>query len=511
MMIYLTIAIMLLMVFFFVLFIHEKAKQKKTEGDVQLLAETIEKNSHDSSIKIQIFARLSRILASSFSRQVIFQQMITELSEYYPGDFLCLAVKTEDDSTLLIESKSIGNRKNSGNEKKLNYIKKQNFEKVISFDRIVSAAKESNFNLCLELLGTGNSFENIYAFPLLVEEKISGYFIVAKEKPIADNDYLFFTDISGLLSSVQQNILTVHEKNYISEQFGRSVDPRVRDYILSGEEEGRVLAVSVMFFDIRNFTTMSEQLGAAKSVTLLNSIFMLCDDIVRDEGGFINKFTGDGFMAVFGAPLSTPNHEKQAVRSALRILKSIGLPVGIGIASGEAVAGTIGSAKRKEYTVIGDSVNTASRVEGLCKIFGSQLLVSGSVMENASDEFFKQTGQNADITFANMQINGNNGGKNSCKNKEMFKYVRCLGKIRLKGKSEPIEIFDLMSNGGCPCIEFNAAVGLYYKKDFLQAKKALLLLSKQFPDDKAVSWFLNQCAKRQEDAAWDGVEQMTEK
>jgi adenylate cyclase len=292
--------------------------------------------------------------------------------------------------------------------------------------------------------------------------------------------YHFFSDIAVILSSILQNILTVREKDFINEQFGRSVDPTVRDYLLlSTKEEGPIIPLSVLFFDIRNFTSLSEKIGPTQSVVLLNDIFSRCDEIIRKEGGFINQFTGDGFMAVFGAPEISENHERQAVRAALSILQTVSLPCGMGIASGDAVAGTIGSAKRKEYTVIGDTVNTASRIESLCKLFGSSLLISGTTMEQVKDEI-------------------------PC--------FRFLGQIRLKGKKEPVGIFDLSSKGACYDDSFTAAVTCYYRSDFSSAIEQFTTLQKTYPGDKAITWFITRCTARKESTdPWDGIELMTEK
>ena len=212
---------------------------------------------------------------------------------------------------------------------------------------------------------------------------------------------------------------------------------------------------------------------------LLNDIFSRCDGIIRKEGGFINKFTGDVFMAVFGAPEISENHERQAVRAALSILETVDLPCGMGIASGDAVAGTIGSAKRKEYTVIGDTVNTASRMENLCKLFGSSLLISDSTMKQVKDEIPRS---------------------------------RFLGQIRLKGKKEPVGIFDLSSKGSCYDDSFSAAVTCYYRSDFSSALEQFTMLQKTYPGDTAVEWFISRCISRKEsNTEWDGIELMTEK
>jgi adenylate cyclase len=149
--------------------------------------------------------------------------------------------------------------------------------------------------------------------------------------------------------------------------------------------------VCVMFLDVRNFTAFSERKSPEEVVGYLNALFDFMIESVNAHHGIVNKFLGDGFMAVFGAPLRGDNDCKNAVEAALEIVSKLealvaegAIPatrVGIGIASGKALIGNVGSSERKEYTVIGDVVNVASRVEGLNKELGSQIVVTERVFE----------------------------------------------------------------------------------------------------------------------------------
>jgi len=154
-------------------------------------------------------------------------------------------------------------------------------------------------------------------------------------------------------------------------------------------------SVCVMFLDIRNFTAFAEKQRPEAVVAYLESLFEFMIEIVNRHHGVINKFLGDGFMAVFGAPLSNGADSLHAVEAAREILSRIDdevaaakvLPtkVGIGVHAGEAVTGSIGSPLRREYTVIGDVVNVASRIEQLNKQFGSQLLISETVWHEVNE------------------------------------------------------------------------------------------------------------------------------
>ncbi|MET0647263.1 MAG: adenylate/guanylate cyclase domain-containing protein [Pyrinomonadaceae bacterium] len=189
------------------------------------------------------------------------------------------------------------------------------------------------------------------------------------------------------------------ERNNVLSTFGQHVSPAVVDKLLEKREalSGERRNVCVMFLDIRNFTGFAEARSPEEVVEYLESLFDFMIEIVNRHHGIINKFLGDGFMAVFGAPVSDGRDCHNAVAAAREILARVEevvaagnvLPtfVRIGIHAGEAVTGSIGSQLRREYTVIGDVVNLASRIEQLNKRFGSQLLISETVWEAVCDDF----------------------------------------------------------------------------------------------------------------------------
>jgi adenylate cyclase len=190
--------------------------------------------------------------------------------------------------------------------------------------------------------------------------------------------------------------------NYIREQrerlrlrtiFGRYVSPDVVHEILENREglglHGRRRHITVLFSDIRGFTSISEQIDPEQVVAFLSEYLAQATQIVFKHGGTVDKFIGDAIMALFGAPKSHGNDALRAVRAGLEmvaLVASLGsqwrpilgrpLQVGIGINSGEAVVGSIGSEMRSDFTAIGDAVNLASRLEGLTKEFGIPLIIS---------------------------------------------------------------------------------------------------------------------------------------
>lgn len=172
--------------------------------------------------------------------------------------------------------------------------------------------------------------------------------------------------------------------------FGQHVSPSVVERLLDSEIEAEAEArrVCVMFLDIRDFTAFTRDRSPGEVVGFLNHAFGFMVEAVDRHHGIVNKFLGDGFMAIFGAPLSDPHAAEHALAAAREILteidrrKSAGSPtprVGIGLHVGMAMTGNVGSPRRKEYTVIGDTVNLAARIEQLNKDLGSRLLVSDAV------------------------------------------------------------------------------------------------------------------------------------
>lgn len=203
-------------------------------------------------------------------------------------------------------------------------------------------------------------------------------------------------EMGALGDAFNQMAASLKEKEFMRDTFGKIVTPQIRDYLLTKSVAlgGETLEVTVMFCDIRGFTTLSEKMAPEKIVALLNEYFTGLEKCVARHGGVINKYIGDAIMVLFGAPIPSATHASDALAAALEMRESLsdmnkgwkerGLPeirFGIGIHSGPVLAGNIGAANRMEYTVIGDTVNTASRIEGLCKTCQKDLLLSQSAAD----------------------------------------------------------------------------------------------------------------------------------
>jgi adenylate cyclase len=190
----------------------------------------------------------------------------------------------------------------------------------------------------------------------------------------------------------EASIAAATARDYVTNLFGQHVSPQVVDRLLAAGSttSSDARQVAVMFVDIRGFTAAARTRTPQEVVDRLDAAFAVLVEIVDRNGGIVNKFLGDGFLALFGAPLDDPDAARRAVTAAREMLAAIEqhnvrsdwpLRIGIGLHFGQVVAGNVGSPRRKEYTVIGDTVNLASRIEGLNKQFGSQLLISDTVRQ----------------------------------------------------------------------------------------------------------------------------------
>ncbi len=187
------------------------------------------------------------------------------------------------------------------------------------------------------------------------------------------------------------------ERARLRQIFGRYVSEEVVEKLLSTRHKpdlgGEAIQVTVLFSDIRNFTTISERLSPHQVVEMLNAYLSRVCEVILEQGGTVDKFIGDAIMAVFGSPVLYKDHAERSLRAALAMKEvasefrswmcqhfaDVDLPefeIGIGIHTGEAVIGNIGSPKRMEFTAIGDTVNTASRLEGLTKQLGWSIVAS---------------------------------------------------------------------------------------------------------------------------------------
>ncbi|HEY6034264.1 MAG TPA: adenylate/guanylate cyclase domain-containing protein, partial [Kofleriaceae bacterium] len=203
-------------------------------------------------------------------------------------------------------------------------------------------------------------------------------------------------ELEDLANGFNQMVDGLRERDKLRVTMGKYMTEEVLQHVLAGEVElgGKLLEITILFCDLRGFTTFAEKRSAQELVGILNEYFTDMVDCVMGEGGVVDKYIGDNIMAVFGAPVSRPDDAMRAVRAALAMRAALAklntrfadrgiepLRFGIGLHTGEVVAGNIGSVKRMEYTVIGDAVNVASRLESKTKELATDLLISDATRE----------------------------------------------------------------------------------------------------------------------------------
>ena len=232
-------------------------------------------------------------------------------------------------------------------------------------------------------------------------------------------------EIGDLVAAFNQMAKSLREKEMIKQAFTRYVAREVVEEILKDPEQisltGERREVSVLFSDMRGFTPLSERLSPEEVVALLNEFYTLMIDTIFQHEGTLDKFLGGAVMAVFGAPISHPDHSIRAIRTAVAMQAGIEelskkrvqegkdpIAIGIGVSAGEAVAGTVGTENRMEYTVIGDRVNLAARLETVAK--PGQILISQWTYEKV-DKLVK---------------------------------ARSLGYFKVKGKEEEVEVYEVL-------------------------------------------------------------------
>jgi len=224
---------------------------------------------------------------------------------------------------------------------------------------------------------------------------------------LAQQEYVKVTGVStgdeleSLADGFNQMVDGLQERDKLRSTFGKYMTQAVMEHLMAGKVElgGQTLKVTILFTDIRSFTSISEKMEAHALVALLNEYFTDMVAAIMEEDGVVDKYIGDAIMAVFGAPVQREQDPLHAVRAAVHMrvalhklnerLHERGMPsirTGIGIHTGDVVAGNIGSERRMEYTVIGDAVNLASRLESSTKEVGVDILISEDTYEAVKDE-----------------------------------------------------------------------------------------------------------------------------
>ncbi len=294
---------------------------------------------------------------------------------------------------------------------------------------------------------------------------------------------LTLSGISFIISTVYRYFTQEKDRLQMRAAFETYVAPDLVSQVLKNSDSlklgGEKKELTVLFSDIRGFTSYSEGLDPESLVHLLNNYLNQMSEAVFHNKGTIDKFIGDAVMAIFGAPVTQPNHATLACQSALDMLdalkkinniqKSMGEPeldIGIGINTGEMTVGNIGSEKRFDYTVIGDAVNLGSRLEGLNKYFKTKILISESTLKSVSGDRF---------------------------------IYREIGPIRVKGREDAVRVYELMDSVSNISLyqkrleAYNYALDLYHKKQFGESRQAFEQTLSIWNNDGPSQIYLNLC------------------
>ena len=287
-----------------------------------------------------------------------------------------------------------------------------------------------------------------------------------------------------------------HAKKFIHGAFAHYLAPSVISQIMDDPDslslEGQEKEITIEFSDIRSFTSLSEKLTPTQVTDLLHDYLTPMTRIITQHDGTLDKFIGDAVMAFWNAPLDIEDHQYKALQGALAQLEKLDelnevfiekygftIAIGIGVHSGPVRVGNMGSADLFDYTLIGDNVNLASRLEGLTKFYGQQIVVSQSIVD-------------------------------ACGERYVFRH---LDSVRVKGKEKPVTIFTAYTLEQAKKREeelriYSKAHDLYLGMRFDKAKEVFQELREKFEEPVLYDMYIERCAHLQEEPpgdGWDGV------
>lgn len=291
--------------------------------------------------------------------------------------------------------------------------------------------------------------------------------------------------LSSIITLLYSYATEGKERSFIKRTFTQYMDKKIVDYLLAHPEAiapgGQKKTVTVFFADIEGFTTISERLSPEDTAMILHKVLNSLTEVVIKNAGVVDKYIGDSIMAFWGAPLESDFDEFNACKAALECIASVkdlndkfsekGLPkinIRIGIHRGDVIVGNIGSDRMFNYTVIGDAVNIASRLESVNKFFKTSIIISEEIYSKISNSFT----------------------------------LRELGTIRVKGRVKPIKIFEILGERENERPEkllfiekYNSAYYLFREKRWDEAKEKFQSLLREYPEDYPSKFYLNLIEK----------------
>lgn len=296
----------------------------------------------------------------------------------------------------------------------------------------------------------------------------------------------------------------ISEEKRVKSTMARYMSKEIVDQLLeAGEDQlgGKDQNLTILFSDVRSFTSMSEAMGPRETVSMLNEYFAVMVDVIFNNGGILDKYIGDAIMALFGAPFNTAHDADNALTVANQMMTALDalntnrlisgkvpLDIGIGLSTGHVVVGNIGSPKRMEYTVIGDSVNLAARLESATKYYGSKVLVSETTVRELTREF----------------------------------PLRQIDLIRVKGKDKPVWVYESLgfhTPESFPRMDvvldaYRQGLEAYRRRDWPAALTAFEQAAAANKDERPSRIYIDRCQHYMANppgADWNGVWTMAEK
>ena len=344
-----------------------------------------------------------------------------------------------------------------------------------------------------------------------VAEQLQPELVMDAELRVGDETASVNVTVLPLLGDESEQLGTlvmiedISNEKRVRSTLSRYMDPDLADRLLaSGPEEllgGTESIATVLFSDVRGFTTLSEKLGPHGTVAMLNEYFELMVERISEQGGMLDKFIGDAIMAVFGLPIAGEDDEDRALRASIAMISSLRdwnadrerrdeLPVdmGIGLNTDAVVAGNIGSPRRMDYTLIGDGVNLASRLEGACKQYSARILFSESTKIGLKGVY----------------------------------RLREVDRVIVKGKTQPVSVYECLDyhdDRSFPNLmeavgAFGEGLARYREQDFEKAMHWFEEALKANGADKLSGLYVDRCVQliqKPPPSDWDGVWIMSEK
>ncbi|MCL2044374.1 MAG: response regulator [Treponema sp.] len=496
---------------------YELIKKEGKKINDNSLVEMINNLLDSKLFQTTIIGMLADLSGKVSSLKETVQGVFALLNNVCHSEICSIMIKDEDDNGLLVY-----NANNAGYTREITEdfkaITIADFNTRFSDYKVISKELEDFFPAG----ENGSRIESYIMIPLKISgdeyatvhigTSIKEYF----SPVILENLNIFLASAAPIIANALRIRQMESLQNKTRIAFARYVPIDVMDEIIKKSTtqvtQGETRVVAILFSDIRSFTKISEHTEAQELVQFLNNYFACMGNEIIAEGGNIDKFIGDAIMAIFGAPKTLENSSSSAIRAAMRMVKAlkqvdvsgiklpdIGLSTGIGVNSGACVVGNIGFQNKLDYTVIGDTVNLASRVEGVTKYYRAPIIVSEYTFQSAKDDFIFRKADSVRVVGKEIPVG-------------LYTVYAAW-----QGEEEEDTPQSLVINREC-LDQYNKGLKLYTMREFDMAKqyfaKALSIAEKTGKEDYLSSLYLSRIAGHLANPPppdWDATITMTDK